>query len=231
MFTTIQRIRERAGLQMYKVDSKLLATGSSLVWFNGAKDIEKFVPRQGDGATVASVLDVTVKYNGLSVGISAIDSVTGNITMATGYTSGSSLVATYTTSPLTNQQVFDYMSEANSLVSGYIGQRYNLPLGVCVPMLSDLETRVASANILISSYGVSGRNSAEDGFALKEEVMGVLEMIRTGQLPLVDVSGNVVDVESGNLVGSGGALGGQATRVKGVLFTTDQEEFTVTDPN
>lgn len=231
MYTTIQNVREFAGIQNYRIDTELFETGSSAVWIVNSGDLAPFVPTQANGATITSSGDVTVKYNGLSIGFSSIDASTGEVNFgATGYASGSSITATYASSPITNGNVFSRIEEAHSVINSYLSKRYELPFGACVPMLTVMETNYASARILISSYGVSGQDSAEDGYRLMQEVLDQLNAIANGDLNLVDVDGNVID-DSNTAGGGGNASGGQGVRVKGYLFPVSDEEFKVTNPN
>lgn len=232
LYSTLQAIRERAGIQNYVIDGKLNATGDSSIFLTKNLDLDRFVPRQSNGATIASLSDINVKINGLSVGVSAIDISGGFVTLVNGTTSGASIVATYASSPLTSSQVYRFATEANSVIQSYVSKKYELGniSGACIPLLADLETKLASANILQSSYGVSGDDSGEDGYRMFTDVMDTLTKVGNGELNLIDIDGVVIPPNTSGVVGNGNASGTGA-RVKGYLFTTDQERFTVVNPD
>lgn len=227
MFSTVQKVRERAGLQNYRIDAPLQATGNSTIWNVPSKDLERFVPLQDTGASVPSITDVTAKYSGLSIGISAIDVLSGAITFTAGYVSGSSIVATYASSPIRGTKVIQYMQEANNTVLSYLSAQYTLPLGSSSPILADLEAKIAAGNLLINSYGVSAEDLAEDGYKMVESAMEMLLAISDGKIDLIDESGTPIAKNTSNLSGGGNALGGSGVRVPGYLFTADQEKFKV----
>jgi len=230
MFTTVQDIRERAGFLNFAIDKTLNpVTGSSNVWFVPAKDLERFVPRSYDGATIVGTSDVVVKHDGASVGYSTVDSSTGRIVLSAGYAVGSSLTATYASSPIQTQKVLDYGAQAHGTVLSYVGKRYDLPLGVSVPLLSELEARLAAARLLQDSYGVSGQNSAEDGYRMEEQIMMRLQGLASGELVLIDSDGNEVPNDTDINTGSGNAMS-SGSRVEGYLFMPEEEEFTIIDP-
>lgn len=231
MFTTVQDIRERAGFLNFAVDSTLYeVVGSSNIWYakKGEKDLERFVPRSYNGATLPTSVDVTVKHQGLSVGYSSFDINTGRITLSTGYASGSSLVATYASSPIATQKVYNYGINAHGMILAYVGKRYSLPLGVSVPVLGELEARLAAAELLIDSYGISGQNSAEDGYAMRQEILNQLVLLGNGSLPMIDSDGNEVPTST-DTTGGGNALS-TGSRVEGYLFDDSEEEFDVILP-
>lgn len=227
MYTTVQQVRQRTGYQHYRIDAPLYETGNSSIWNVNIKDLERFVPRNNDGATLATTADVQVKYNGSSVGISAIDIDSGDITMSTGYASGSSIVATYASSVIQSSRVYQYIEEAHSTLLSRLAVLYELPLSVSVPFLNTLESKLAAAHLLIDSYGIAGQDSSEDGYKLLEEVHKELDKIASGSIQLVDNTGNEVPQATESVAGGGNALGGQGVRVPGYLFTVDQEKFEV----
>lgn len=233
MFSTVQRVRQRSGFQNYRIDSPLKPTGDSSIWNNNVKDLEKYIPRLSNGASIASVSDINVRFEGLSVGFVSMDVDSGNISLVAGSTTGASFTATFASSPIRGEEVMEYMVEANSQIIGALSVRYTFPLssGVCIPVLSELETRLASAHMLIDSYGVSSQDSAEDGYKMLEAAELMLDKYMTGELKLVDDGGNTIPVNTGGIAGGGNASGGHGVRVKGYLFTTDQENFEVVDPN
>lgn len=227
-YSTIQKIREKAGVQNIFTRQEMISTGSSQIWAVDTDDFIKLVPNNNDGATQSSINDILVEMNGASIGVSAININTGMITLTSGSTTGACVLATYASSPITDRRVFDFMVEANSLINSYVGSVYTLPLGVCIPFLSDLETKLAAGNLLQSSFGTSATDLAEDGYKMQEEVLLILDKISKEEIALVDIDGVVLPVPSG----SGGGendVQGDISRTQGTLFISEEECFTPYD--
>lgn len=225
-YSNIQKIREKAGVQNIFTRQPLLSTGLSYVWRVDTDDNTKLVPNISDGATSASINDVLVEINGLSIGASSINLNTGEVTLTGGSTTGACVVATFASSPIGDKKVFDFMIEANSIVNSYLAKAYNLPFGSCIPFLSDLETKLAAGNLLQSSFGTSATDLAEDGYKMQEEALLILEKISKQEVGLVDIDGNTIPT---NEEGSGGGesdVESDIGRTQGTLFITEEEEFT-----
>ena len=228
-YSSVQKIREFAGIQSKAYNLAMLSTGNSSVWTVDTDDPIKIVANLDNGATVPSTGDVVVKVNGVSVGVSAIDQDTGNVTIATGTSSGATVLANFASSPLTDRKVFDFMIEANSIVNGYIANQYSLPLGACIPFLAELEMKLGAGNLMKSSYGTSAQDLAEDGFRLQQDTMEILQKIADGDIELVDDTGTPVTKKDDVPVPSTDPDSSNS-RTKGYLFSPDNEEFYITPP-
>lgn len=229
-YSTIQKVREKAGLQDRYSDYQLTATGDSTIWLAEVQDTEKFVPAFATGNTSAGVSDIQVLYNDSAVGLSAIDVETGDLTLNTGIASGSSVTADFSSSPVADDRVIDAMEEAFSTINSYISKQYTLPISGTVGMLTMLETKLAAGFLLESSYGVSAKDLAEDGFRLQQEAMSTLMKLADGEIDLVANDGTKV-VKKADAEGAQTDVSDSSARTKGNLFTPDNEDIEIYDPD
>lgn len=228
-YSTVQRIREKAGVQNIFTRQSLLSTGFSQIWQVDTDDNTKFVPNNGDGATSVSTNDIVAELNGSSIGVSLINANTGLVTLTGGSTTGACVIATYASSPISDKKVFDFMIEANSIVNSYLAKVYSLPFGVCIPFLSDLETKLGAGNLLQASFGTSATDLAEDGYRMQQEALLILEKISKEEIGLVDADGNTIATKSDAVGGGETDVSSDLSRTQGTLFITEEEAFTPYD--
>lgn len=230
-YSTIQKIREKAGIQnRYKEYPANAVSGSSNIWEVDADDYYKIVPNNEDGATVISTNDVLLELNGASIGASAVDQVTGEITLTSGSSTGACLLVTFASSPVSDEAVYDRMNEAFSTVNAFVAKEYDLPLSVSVPLLTELEAKLAAGYILQASYGTSAEDLAEDGYRMQQEAIDMLERIAESKIDLVDGNGNPI-AKTDDTSGSLDEVTTSNSRTKGYLFSPDNEEFELVDPD
>jgi phage gp36-like protein len=228
-YSTVQKIREKAGVQNIFSRQPMLSTGTSQTWRADTDDLVKFVPNLSDGVTVASSGDLVTEVNGSSIGVSAININTGEAILASGSTTGACVLATYASSSITDKKVFDFMIEANSILNGYLAKAYDLPFGVCIPFLCDLETKLAAGNLLQASFGTSATDLAEDGYRMQQEALVILEKLSKEEIGLVDIDGNTISTISTGAGGGETDVGNDTSRTQGTLFITEEEAFTPYD--
>ena len=229
-YSTIQKVRERAGIQNKANRIQMVSTGSSWIWKVDCEDPFKIVPNNNDGATVATIADVTVEMCGVGVSVTAVNELTGEVTLGSGSSSGATVVATYASSPISNDRLVDYLNEAYSTVNAYISKQYTLPLSSVPSYLIDLESKLAAGNILKSSYGTSALDLAEDGYRLQQDALADLLKLSEGEIDLVDDTGTVLSKKEMEGGGETNVSEGE-DRTQGWLFIPEEEEFDVHDPD
>jgi len=249
--TTHEKIRVEAGFQYrYNKDSFILGptAGGATTFHVQADDNVKFVPEFNTGNTIAGVSDVKVfiGLDGISgvsrVNVTAIDIDSGSVTLDTPPVSGSSLTISYSTSPIESQDIENHRLRAESMINQRLSLCYNLPIAPIPSVLTGYASRLSAAFLMIRGYGVGSRDTAADGYALYEQLMGTgtdaslvknvaiapdvgeIGMICRPSYQLVDDNGQVISrndeerINSNNLFKSGG-------RVNGRLYDITEEKF------
>lgn len=178
--TTHEKIRVEAGFQSrFNREAFLNAPDSgSTTFYVRTDDNTKLVPEFSTGNTNAGVSDVQV-YLGLSgvfgssrMTVASVNPETGAVTLTTAPVSGSSLTVNYASSAIPNMDVNNVLNESSSIVNQRLSLCYDTPLQVTSSSITSLTTRLASALLLIRSYGTGSRSTANDGYALYEQIMG-----------------------------------------------------------
>jgi hypothetical protein len=224
-YSTVQKIREKAGVQNIFSRQPMLSTGTSQTWKADTDDLVKFVANLSNGATAATTSDLVVEMNGSAVGVSSINIDNGEAILASGSTAGACVLATYASSPISDKKVLDFMIEANSIVNGFVAKAYDLPFGVCIPFLADLETKLGAGNLLQASFGTSATDLAEDGYRMQQEALAILEKLSKEEIGLVDIEGNTVATISSGVGGGETDVSNDNSRTQGTLFITEEEAF------
>jgi len=249
--TTHEKIRVEAGFQYrYNKDSFILGptAGGATTFHVKADDNVKFVPEFNTGNTVAGVSDVKVwlglsGVNGVSrMDVSSIDIDSGSVSLDTAPTSGSSLTISYSTSPIESHDIENHRLRAESMINQRLSLCYDLPISPTPSVLTGYASRLAAAFLMIRGYGVGSRDTAADGYALYEQLMGTgtdasqvenvaiapdvgeIGMICRPSYQLVDDDGSIItrnddeNVAGNNTYKSGG-------RIDGVLYDITEEQF------
>lgn len=247
--TTHEKIRKEVGFQSHFVREafKNSPDGSDSVFFVQTDDNHKIVPEFLTGATTAGISDVKV-YVGLSgidgisqMTVTSIDDVAGSITLDTPPSTGASVVVTYSSSSVSNEDIGIIKREVQTIINQRLSLCYSTPLTTVPSSITRMASRLAGAFLLIRNYGTGSRNASADGYALYEQIMGSneqmlgrgddndisivgeLNMICTGNFNLVDDSGNIIDRTDESAIGavkftSGGRTGGR-------VYDITEEQF------
>lgn len=178
--TTHENIRVESGFQSKFVRQpfKNAANGVDTVFFVNSDDNYKFVPDFGTGSTIAGISDIEVRlglsgvYGTSILGVSAIDIDDGSVRLSVIPVSGASLVITYSSSAISSKEIESIRLQAESIVNQRLSLCYDLPLSPTPSSINSLATRLASALLLIRSFGPNSRSTSSDGYALYEKLMG-----------------------------------------------------------
>ena len=249
--TTHEKIRLESGFQARFARDAFLSNpdGSETTFFVGSDDRIKLVPEFGTGTTVAGISDVQV-FVGLSgiqgssqMVVSAVNVDLGSITVNTAPTSGTSLTVTYASSSISSVDVEEMRRRAENAVNSRLSLCYDLPLSPTPSQITSLATRLGSAHLLIRNYGTESQDTASDGYALYDQLMGSnqstvgskkedLEILNVGEIGLictpnyrlVDDDGNLIARNDAGQNKSGGAFvsGGRET---GRVYDITEEPF------
>lgn len=169
-YSSYQDIREEAGHHhLNKLEDLTgVANGSNTVFYVGRTYI---VDRNyNDAIDVASVNgDVIVYDDNVAVEVSAVDTVTGAITLASAPASDSVMLATYAHSLLSDTKVDKYRKEAISYVQRKINGiiDFGAWTDTTIPPIIQTVVRIYSAGlILIRDHGLNAdtENSSKDGY-------------------------------------------------------------------
>lgn len=200
--TTHEKIRVEAGFQNRYVKEAFLTNPESgvsgaTVFFVRTDDNVKFVPDFGLGGTVAGVSDVKVwiglsGINGVSRAVvTAIDNDSGAVTIGAklpSYT-GCSLTISYSSSPVTSDDIENIRLQAESIINQRLSLCYDLPISPVPSCLTSLASRLSAAFLLTRGYGTGSRDTATDGYALYEQLMGSGEAERE-----IGTNANVINI-------------------------------------
>lgn len=255
--TTHEKIRVTAGFQS-RFNRQPFANdpdGADTKFFVTSDDYVKIVPEFSTGGTVAGVSDVKV-YVGLSgvVGasqmvVSAVDPEEGSITVDTAPDTGASLTITYSSSALPSYEIEEKRLEAESRIKQRLSLCYDLDDIDPVPsVLTRLANELASALLLIRNFGSTAEDTAGDGYALLDRLLGkgqvssgqskdmanVVEvgevgLICTKDYMLIDDDGNEIERNDGDSIKSNTSYksGG---RVRGRIYDITEEPFRFKEP-
>jgi hypothetical protein len=173
--------------------------------------------------------------DGLSVmTVTAISQLDGAITVNTAPTTGASIVATYTSSAIPDSDVMTVINEASNVIQNKLGQCYSLPLTTVPSSIQRLTTELASAMLLIRNYGVQDTESAQDGYALYDRLMGNTSDIKDdngGEINKICSTGWQMYDDDGTLIPRSDIDLGVNTsfvsggRVNGRVFDITEERF------
>lgn len=200
MFSSLQYIRNKAGLQMvgrieglYSVDRSepVEGDGSSTVFYTEHAPIVDF---NDDGSVSTS--DVTVYVNGTSVAITSIDAAQGKITLTAAPANGANLSVTYAWSPSDDTDVTIARASANGLISSYLSKVYEMPVetvntdftgSAAEGILIEVEALLA-ASFLLDNRQTEDNNviSSSD---LYDKAISILKAIIDRDITLVDSNG------------------------------------------
>ena len=215
--TTHEKIRVESGFQHRFTRMAFLNSpdGSSVDFYVNTDDSTPIVPEFNTGSTTAGINDVQV-FIGLSsvVGasqmtVSAVDVGLGKITLADTPDSGSSLVVSFASSPISSQDIETVRIRAESIVNQRLSLCYDLPLSPVPSAVEGLATRLASAFLLMRDYGVGSRSTSKDGYALYEQLMGRNEqnysdtgagILRVGEIGLLCTNGYQIVDDNGAII-------------------------------
>jgi len=246
--TTHEDIRIEAGFQQEYSKESFLETPTGSTVFHVRSDYnEKFVPNYGTGGTIAGVSDVQA-WLGLSgiggvsrMNITAIDINSGSVTLDTAPATGSSLTVSYASSQISSNRIERVRLQAEAMVNKKLVLCYDLPMSPVPSDIKSMASRLASSLLMIRGYGVGSRDTATDGYALYEILMGSgkvsdegsevqksdvgeIGMICSNGYALVDDGGIEIPRNDADTVdgGSGFVDGG---RVTGRMFDVTEEPF------
>lgn len=248
MYTNYKRIRQEAGFYNESEYSPLEGTvdANNTLFFVDPERIGdriKFVSTFGlsNGQFGVSTNDVRV-YCGLSgvygfssLGVSAVDALTGAITVATAPASGSSVVATFVSSAVEDDRIKYFQGVAESTIDNVLGSAYELPLEKRVLEVDDLAAKLAAAYLLINNHSANSLDSSVDGFRLLDYVLGLSEasgriytLAKQGYMIAED--GTVISAtkENGQVTTSNEYVSGYAG---GQIFTITQENWRFSQPD
>lgn len=248
-YTTHQQIRVEAGFQSRFVQIPTLnqPTGSTTAFLVDTDDMVKFVPEFNTGGTIAGVSDVAVYVGiaglGLSrMAVSSIDLDSGRVVLSTAPASGSSLVVSFASSAIPSYEIEQARLRAEATLNQRLAQCYELPVAPTSSYLGKLATELATALLLIRNFGTSSRDTAADGYALYQKLLGNNSFnagqvngqgsqLDNGEIGLICTPGFVLVDDSGDIIprNDGGAESNYAFqvggRVTGRLYDITEEEF------
>jgi len=248
-YTTHQQIRVEAGFQSRFVQIPTLnqPTGSTTKFLIDTDDLVKFVPEFNTGNTVAGISDIAVFVGIAGLGfsrmaISSVDIDGGTITLTTAPANGASLVASYASSAIPNYEIEQVRLRAEATLSQRLAQCYDLPIATDSAYLAKISTELASALLLIRNFGTSSRDTAADGYAIYEKLLGNNEsmagevngqgakvmngeigLICTPGFVLVDDNSNIIPRNDGDVNANSSFQAGG--RVTGRIYDITEEEF------
>lgn len=169
-YSTLQDIREEAGHQHLNRLEELVGVKDGSNTLYTAKRTYIVDSNYNDSLDVATASgDVIVYVNDVAVTVSAIDAVTGGITLASAPASGATVLGTYYHSLLSDAKVTKYRNEAIDYVqrklSGIID--YSAWLDTTIPQSIVTVVRLYAAGlILIRDHGLNTdtENTSKDGY-------------------------------------------------------------------
>lgn len=176
-YTNLQGIRKEAGLHHEQKYQALTgsANGSNTVFYAPRTYI---VDRNGDDTTNSS--DVVVYVNNVAVTVSAVDPVTGAITLQSAPANGATVKATYAYSVASDTEIEERRDEAqdwlNTKVKSYIDVD-NLTDSTFPKIFRAITRLYAAALLLIRDYGTSADTdlSSKDGYEKMKTAKSMLE--------------------------------------------------------
>ena len=257
--TTHEKIRTESGFQNRYLKEEFITSpedgvSGATMFHVRSDDNIKFVPEFGLGGTIAGVSDVKV-WIGLSginevsrAVVSAIDLDSGAVTIGgvlPSYT-GCSLTITYSSSPVTSNDIESVRLQAESIINQRLSLCYDLPISPTPSVLISLANRLSAAFLLIRGYGTGSRDTATDGYALYEQLMGSGEKqqeygemrsaVDVGEIGMICSTDYQLVDDSGVVIGRNDEykIGGNFTfkaggRVAGRLFDITEENFRYKD--
>lgn len=188
-FTNHEKIRKYASLQKEFIRQPFLSepNGSASVFYVDSDSNYKIVPYFDTGNTIAGISDVEV-FVGLSgvqgmsqLTVTSVDPVIGSITISGAVSTGTSLVVTFASSPVSSKDIEQFRLQAESMLNQRLSLCYDLPLSATVSQLDSLSHRLAAALLMIRGYGVASRNTSQDGWRLYTQLVGDGEgLLNTG---------------------------------------------------
>jgi hypothetical protein len=240
MYTTPEKVRVEAGFQhrFSRQAFKNSPNSSSTKFYVKSEDPIKLVPEFMNGNTTSGVSDVQVflglsGINGISqLVVSSVNSLEGSIVLNTAPPTGSSLVISYASSPITDIDTLTVIAEAEAMLNQRLASFYYIPIGASCSIITQLATQLAAARLMIREFGIGSKDTASDGYALynllmgdpKDPTSGEIGRITMPDYTLIDDSGNVIPRKDGaNIIGAGDFITGG--RVNGRIFDITEEQF------
>jgi hypothetical protein len=248
--TTHEKIRKFANFQSQFVRQafRVNPDGAATTFYVDSDDNVKFVPEFGTGTTVAGISDVQV-WLGLSgiqgvsqMGVSGIDIDQGSVILDTVPDSGVSLTISYSSSTVRSKDIEEVRKEAEAVINQRVALCYDVADAQAAPYLSNLATRLSAALLLIRGYGTGARDTAADGYALYEQLMGEnmgaivsgtdsetgdvgeIGLICTADFILVDEDGEIINRNDSDAI-AGRTKFTSGGRVEGRLYDITEETF------
>lgn len=238
MFSSLQYIRNKAGLQMVgRVESLYDSSRSEPVEGDGTTSVfysehAPLVDNNDDGSVTTS--DVTVYVNGTSVAISSIDAAQGKITLSSAPANGASLAVTYAWSPSSDTDVTLARAYANGIVLSYVSKVYSTPIdSVTVnpnfdnssaeSILMECEALLAAASLLDNRQ--TEDNNVLDASTLHDKAISILDKIKNGDVMLLDTSGLELALRNTTGVFSYPTDADTESGDIGSFFTVDDEQL------
>jgi phage gp36-like protein len=198
-YVTNQEIREQAGFQCKERGESIgTGDGSNTIFY---LDHYPIVDKDYNGSV--STPEVTVYANGTVVAVSVVVASDGKVTLVSAPATSTPVTADYDWSPIDEDTIQNYADEAHAYVLSKVGQVYSLPLTSTPKTLKLIEKRLAAGYLLDKEYSV-GEEKGEDtrGKRWIKWAEDKLDQIATGELELVDDSGDLLEeVEDGGIEG------------------------------
>lgn len=165
-FCSLQKIREGAGLQHKVVGEEPtgLVNGSNVYFY-----VERLYIVDRDYDDTLEVTDVTFYDDGTAVTVSAVDPVTGKITLASAPASDSVLKVNYDFCVASDTAVDEFREEAQDIIRNKVLGRIdydNLTSETFPKVFRTITNLLASGYMLIRDYGASADTdlSSKDGY-------------------------------------------------------------------
>lgn len=178
--TDHEKIRVTAGFQARYNRQAFINEPDGIVtkFFVTTDDYVKIAPEFSTGNSIGGISDVKV-YVGLSgvVGasqlvVTAVDPDEGSVTLGATVPSGASLMISYASSSLPSYELEQVRKEAESRIKQRLSLCYDLPISPIPSILTRLATELAAALLLSRNYGVASEDTAADGYALLDRLLG-----------------------------------------------------------
>jgi len=123
-----------------------------------------------------------------------------------------------------------YRFEAESEIDGYLASVYQLPLSSTPKLIQHITTLLAAGNLIAKEYGLENDiEISKTGQRKIDRATELLDKIQEGKIKLIDENGAILSQDS-SIYASCSNSYNEDVYNKGELFTLEEEQFRMADP-
>ena len=94
------------------------------------------------------------------------------------------------------EAVASHINRADAIIDTKLGARFNVPFETIPPIVKTISTDIASFYVMRTLYTAESQNKSDWTLDLYNHANRVLDKMSTGELPLLDASGNTLSVRA-----------------------------------